>query len=53
MTMKKEFMAPEMEVIRFAEEPIMDSTVNGIINIGNGQAGVNGNFETETPGEFL
>mgnify|MGYP005767910535 FL=1 len=51
MTMKKEFMAPEMEVVQFAEEPIMDSTVNGIIGIGNGQAGADGDF-TAT-GEFL
>lgn len=53
MTMKKEFMAPEMEVVQFAEEPIMDSTVNGIIGIGTGQAGANGDFTTDKPGEFL
>lgn len=53
MTMKKEFMAPEMEVVRFAEEPIMESTVNGSINIGNGQAGVGGDFTANNPGQFL
>lgn len=53
MTMKKEFMAPEMEVIGFAEEPIMESTVNGIIGIGTGQAGTDSDFTAKTPGQFL
>lgn len=48
----KKFEMPELQVIVFEEEPVMASGLS-IGTAQDAQAGINGDFSANTPGQFL